>query len=67
MSAPSTLADCCPECWPGDNPASLPLVVIGEPDHPGSLWASYRCTRGHEWACWWDAQAAEWPTPRRAA
>lgn len=23
--------------------------------------------RGHEWSCWWDAQAAEWPTSRRAA
>lgn len=63
----STLADCCPKCDPFDFTAALPLAVIAEPDHPGSLCAFYRCQRGHTWTCWWDAAAAEWPTSRRAA
>ena len=67
MSAPSTLADCCPKCDPFDFTASPPLAVIGEPDHPGSLCAFYRCQRGHEWTCWWNAESAEWPVSRSEA
>ena len=67
MSTPHALADCCPKCDPFDFPASLPIVVTGEPDHPGSLCAFYRCQRGHEWTCWWDALSADWPLERRAA
>ena len=67
MSTPHSLADCCPRCDPYAG-ACLPVVTpTEEPDHPGSLCAFYRCPDGHTWTCWWDAEAAEWPTPRRAA
>lgn len=66
MSTPHSLADCCPKCDPFDD-VCLPLTVIEEPDHPGNLCAFYRCPNGHTWTCWWDAEAAEWPTPRRDA
>jgi hypothetical protein len=63
----SPLADACPKCFPGDYPASLPLEVTEEPGHPGSLRASYRCTQGHSWVCWWDAGASGWPVTRTEA
>jgi hypothetical protein len=65
MSRPA-LADCCQECDPFD-PAVVPLTVTSYPGHPDSLRASYRCPRGHEWHCGWDAAAADWPTERRPA
>ena len=61
----STYADCCPECFPGDQPPSLPLSV--QPDSGNSLKASYQCTEGHEWVCWWDREAADWPVIERSA
>jgi hypothetical protein len=66
MSTPSTLADACPECFPGDAPVALPL---GDPvEDRGSLRASYGCAVcGHTWYCWWDAEAAGWPAARSAA
>jgi hypothetical protein len=66
VSIPSPLADACPRCFPGDAPAALPAGVT--PGETGSLRASYECPAcGHEWVCWWDAEAAGWPTPRSAA
>ena len=67
MSTPSTLADACITCWPGDFPATLPHEVVPQEGHEGSLRASYRCDLGHEWVTWWDAAAATWPQNRRAA
>ena len=67
MNTLSTFADCCPKCDPFDFTALLPLTVTGEPDQPESLCAFYRCHRGHEWQCWWDACSAGWPLERRAA
>jgi hypothetical protein len=59
------LADACPECFPGDAPAALPLSV--KTCDCGEL-ASYRCALcGHEWTCWWDAGSSGWPAARRAA
>jgi hypothetical protein len=61
----STLADCCPRCWPGDSPVTPPLAVD---DTGSSLRASYRCAVcGYEWTCWWDAFSCEWPTPSTVA
>lgn len=57
--------DACLSC--PDFPATVPHEVTEEPGHPGSLFALYRCPRGHVWPCWWDAEAAEWPAPRRNA
>ena len=58
MTAP--LADCCPDCFPGDHDAVAPLLVL--PDGNGSLWARYRHEAcGREWDCWWDAEASDWP------
>ena len=67
MNIPSTLADACMTCWPGDYPATLPHEVVPQEGHEGSLRASYRCDLGHEWVTWWDAQAAGWPILREAA
>ena len=67
VTAPHPLADACPGCFPGDHPASPPLEVTEEPGHPGSLRASYACTQGHAWVCWWDARSAEWPIDRSQA
>ena len=63
MIIPSPLADCCPQCHPGDAPAVTPL---GEPvaEPCGSLRASYACpVCGHTWCCWWDPSASGWPQP----
>lgn len=58
--------DACPECFPGDVSASLPLVVTEEGN--GSLCAAYRCAAcGHSWFCWWSAEATGWPVGRAAA
>jgi hypothetical protein len=65
METHMELADACPECPPGDHPASLPLSVA--PDSGDSLKATYQCTEGHRWDCWWDRNAAEWPVIGRAA
>jgi hypothetical protein len=71
MTIPSTLADACPSCHPGDYPAILPhLPVTPEPN--GSLRAEYRHAEcGAEWVTWWDARAAGWwplaPVPLRKA
>lgn len=59
MTRPSSLADCCPQCFPGDHEAVLPSTVA--PDGT-SLLAVYRCPScGHFWHCWWDPQASGWP------
>lgn len=63
---PSPLADACPDCFPGDAPAALPVNVAA--DGTGSLRASYECTAcGQRWACWWDAESAGWPVSRSEA
>jgi len=68
MTAPHDLADCCPECHPGDVPASLPIgEPVEEPERPGCLRAVYECPNGHVWVCWWDSRSAEWPAAREAA
>jgi len=48
------LADVCPDC--ASRTAAAPLSVAG--DVNGSLRAAYRCARGHQWTCWWDAESA---------
>lgn len=65
MITRSPLADCCPDCFPGDHAAVLPFLVIRI---GASLRAFYRhevC--GREWPCWWDAEAAGWPVSRTEA
>jgi len=56
MTVLAPLADACIRC-PGF-PAVAPHDVAPEAEAPGSLKASYRCPGGHEWPCWWDADAA---------
>ena len=52
MTIPSPLADCCPQCHPGDHPAVLPLSVTRD---GASLRAVYRHDAcGTTWPCWWD-------------
>ncbi len=68
MSTPSTLADACPGCFPGDHPAVLPWLV--QHTGTGSLRAYYWCPVadcGRRWKCWWDARSAEWPVTREEA
>ena len=65
MTAPSTLADACPQCLPGDHPAVPPASVtqVG-----GSLKASYRHDAcGTSWDCWWDPASVGWPLSRDEA
>lgn len=51
------LTDVCPGC---DNRfTAIPLSVEG--DAHGSLRAAYRCGRGHQWTCWWDAESSGLP------
>lgn len=48
------LTDVCPDCH--NRSAAVPLSIAG--DVNGSLRAAYRCARGHQWTCWWDAESA---------
>jgi hypothetical protein len=57
------LTDVCPYC--DNRSAAAPLSIAG--DANGSLRAAYRCTRGHQWTCWWDAESAGLPAGAGAA
>jgi hypothetical protein len=61
MTGPSPLADACPQCPPGDLPATLPASVTPDGE---SIRARYRDDLGHEWDCWWDPEATGWPLRR---
>lgn len=63
LIASPALADACPACHPGDNPASPPLAV--ELDG-GELAVRYACAAcGAAWRTWWSL-ASVWPLRREA-
>ena len=66
MNIPSSLADACPRCFPGDAPAAFPLFTHYV--HGGGLCAHYCCTVCRaRWRTGWDAGASGWPLSREEA
>ena len=64
------IPDACPECDPLTHPASLPDARGVHECPSGHRWTTTRDVYGwpiERTAQFRDAEAADWPTPRRAA
>jgi len=55
--------DACPSCFPGDNPACLPLAHLDLTD--GTIAAYWHPPCGTAWATWFNALG--WPVDRSVA
>lgn len=50
-------SDFCEQCDDNDGPSCSPHTLEPCRDDDGTLKATYRCRNGHEWTCYWAANA----------